>query len=307
MAKRGRKPAATQNRRRRAATQQAPERTQVLQSLVRATSLLNWLAQCPEGTSLSAAAQQTGLPVATAHRILTTLQQERYARFDAERRSWFVGVQAFVTGNAFARRRGLVEIARPRMWALMEETGETVNLAMEDGGEAVYLVQIEGRQGMRVIARPGARVPLHCCAVGKALLAAMPEARVARILGKREMARVTPKMLIDTEALREDLVQCRLRGYAIDNYEHSPGVQSVAAVIYNEYAEPFGAISVSGPALRISDQRIPLLGTLVREAAFSITAALGGQTRQCFDDFTTIGPVRSDTNQPTRFALALAS
>ena len=121
------------------------------------------------------------------------------------------------------------------------------------------------------------------------------------------MARLTPKMLIDSEALREDLVQCRLRGYAIDNYEHPPGVHSVAAVIYNEYAEPFGAISVSGPPLRISDQRIPLLGTLVREAAFSITAALGGQTRQYFDDFTTIGPVRSDTNQPTRFALALAS
>jgi IclR family acetate operon transcriptional repressor len=300
MAKRGRKPAAALTRRRQAVTQQAPDRTQVLQSLVRATSLLNWLAQCPEGTSLSVAAQQTGLPVATAHRILTTLQQERYAWFDAERRSWFVGVQAFVTGNAFARHRGLIEMARPRMWALMEEAGETVNLAIEDGGEAVYLVQIEGRQGMRVIARSGARVSLHCSAVGKVLLSAMPEERVRRIFATRAMARLTPNTLIEFEALHEDLLQCRRRGYAIDNQEHLFGVKCVASVIYNEYAEPFGAISVSGPALRISDQRVPLLGRLVREAAFSITAALGGQTSHCFDDFTVIGrAVGSDPNRPT--------
>jgi IclR family acetate operon transcriptional repressor len=300
MAKRGRKPAAALTRRRQAVTQQAPDRTQVLQSLVRATSLLNWLAQCPEGTSLSVAAQQTGLPVATAHRILTTLQQERYAWFDAERRSWFVGVQAFVTGNAFARHRGLIEMARPRMWALMEEAGETVNLAIEDGGGAVYLVQIEGRQGMRVIARSGARVSLHCSAVGKVLLSAMPEERVRRIFATRAMARLTPNTLIEFKALHEDLLQCRRRGYAIDNQEHLFGVKCVASVIYNEYAEPFGAISVSGPALRISDQRVPLLGRLVREAAFSITAALGGQTSHCFDDFTVIGrAVGSDPNRPT--------
>jgi IclR family acetate operon transcriptional repressor len=285
-----------------------PDRTQVVQSLVRATSLLNWLAQCPEGTSLSIAAQQTGLPVATAHRILTTLQQERYARFDAERRSWFVGVQAFVTGNAFARHHGLVEMARPRMWALMEEIGETVDLATEDGGEALYLVQIEGRQGMRVIARPGARVPLHCSAIGKALLSAMTEERVTRILTKRVKTRLTPKTLIELEALQEDLRQCRRRGYAIDDQEHSFGVKSVASVIYNEYAEPFGAISVSGPALRIPDQRVPLLGTLVREAAFSITAALGGQTSLRFDDLAAIGrAVQSDANRPTLSALAMAS
>ena len=308
MAKRGRKPTTTLSRRRQALTRQTPDRTQVLQSLVRATSLLNWLAQCPEGTSLSIAAQQTGLPVATAHRILTTLQQERYARFDAERRSWFVGVQAFVTGNAFARHRGLVEMARPRMWALMEEIGETVDLATEDGGEALYLVQIEGRQGMRVIARSGARVSLHCSAVGKVLLSAMPEERVRRIFATRAMARLTPKTLIGFEALHEDLLQCRRQGYAIDNHEHSVGIKCVASVIYNEYAEPFGAISISGPALRISDQRVPLLGTLVREAAFSITTALGGQTSHRFDDLAAIGrAVQSDANRPTLSALAMAS
>jgi IclR family acetate operon transcriptional repressor len=159
-----------------------------------------------------------------------------------------------------------------------------------------------------VIARPGSRVPLHCSAVGKALLTAMPEERVRRIFATRTMARLTPKALIEFNTLHEDLLQCRRRGYAVDNQEHSVGVKCVASVIYNEYAEPFGAISVSGPALRFSDQRAPLLGTLVREAASSITAALGGQTRQHFEDFTAIGrAVGSDPNRPTLSALAMAS
>jgi IclR family acetate operon transcriptional repressor len=135
----------------------------------------------------------------------------------------------------------------------------------------------------------------------------MPEERITTILARHEMARVTPKTLVESDALHQDLLQCRQRGYAIDNQEHSFSVKSVASAIYNEYAEPFGAISVSGPALRISDQRVPLLGRLVREAAFSITAALGGQTRQRFDDFTAIGRVvESDANRTTRSALPFA-
>jgi IclR family acetate operon transcriptional repressor len=124
----------------------------------------------------------------------------------------------------------------------------------------------------------------------------MPEERVRRIFATRAMARVTFKTLIESEALYEDLLQCRRRGYAIDNQEYSFGVKCVASVIYNEYAEPFGAISVSGPALRFSDQRVPLLGRLVREAAFSITAALGGQTSQFFDNFTGIDRAPGETN-----------
>lgn len=157
-----------------------------VQSLVRALTLLNSIAESPEdGASLSELAQQVGLPSSTAHRLLTTLEQERYVTFNHERRVWTVGVQAFVTGCAFTKTRSLVGLARRHMRHLMEESGETVNLAVEDEGEAVYLSQVECRQMMRVFARPGTRVPLHCSAVGKAILSAVTDKTLTKILQQR--------------------------------------------------------------------------------------------------------------------------
>ena len=110
-------------------------------------------------------AQQVGLPASTAHRLLLTLEQERYVRFQNDGRLWSIGVQAFVTGCAFIKTRSLIGLARPHLRRLMDDSGETVNLAVEDNGEMVYLAQVECRELMRVFARPGMRVPAHCSAV----------------------------------------------------------------------------------------------------------------------------------------------
>jgi len=252
------------------------ERSDQVQSLVRALSLLNRLAAADDGVSLTEVAQQVGLSPSTAHRLLTTLEQERYVRFDAERRLWSVGVQAFASGNAFLKTRNLVATARPHMRALMEESEETVNLAVEDQFEAIYLTQVECRQMMRAFARPGARVPLHCSSVGKALLSAMPDGDLARVLHRQGLPRVTVKTISTTIALREDLGRARERGYAIDDEEHAVGLRCVAAVIFNESADPVAAVSLSGPMARIPDERIALLGDLVRRKADAITAQLGG-------------------------------
>ena len=247
-----------------------------VQSLVRALTIVNRLAEAVDGISLTEVARQVGLSSSTAHRLLTTLEQERYVHFDAERRLWRVGVQAFVVGNAFLRTRSLVGTARPHMRMLMEESGETVNLAVEDQGEAIYLAQVECHQMMRVFARPGGRVPLHCSSVGKALLATMTDRELGRILHSRGLARLTVKTINTTTALKEDLARSRLRGYAVDDEEHAVGLRCVAAVVCNENAEALAAISVSGPMARISDDRIELLGELVHRYADAITASLGG-------------------------------
>ena len=128
-----------------------------VQSLLRALSLFRALAESADGMSLSDVAQIAGLAPSTAHRLLTTLQQERFVRFEPQAGVWQVGVQAFVTGNAFLRTRDVVQVARPYQRRLMEESGETVNLYVEDEGEVVCMSQVECRQLMRAIARPGGR------------------------------------------------------------------------------------------------------------------------------------------------------
>ena len=254
----------------------AADRSDQVQSLVRALTIVNRLADSDEGVSLTEVAQQVGLSASTAHRLLTTLEQERYVHYDPERRLWSVGVQAFMTGNAFLKTRALVTLARPHMRALMEASEETVNLAVEDQGAAVYLAQVECRQMMRAFARPGGRVPLHCSSVGKALLSAMPESRLSKILHRQGLPRVTVKTLNTTMALREDLERSRHRGYAIDDEEHAVGLRCIAAVVFDETSSPVAAVSVSGPMARISDDRIPSLAETVRLKADAITLQFGG-------------------------------
>ncbi len=253
------------------------ERSDQVQSLVRALSIVNRLADAEEGATLTDMAQQVGLSPSTAHRLLTTLQQERYVQFDAERRLWSVGVQAFVAGSGFIRSRSLVGVARPLMRRLMEESGETVNLAEEDEGYAVYLAQVECRQMMRAFARPGARVPLHCSSVGKALLTAMGERELSRILHRRGLPKLTVKTRHTPAALRQDLALSRARGYAVDDEEHAVGLRCVAALVHDEAEQAVAAVSVLGPMARITDERIAELGSLVRRTADAVTAGLGGR------------------------------
>jgi IclR family transcriptional regulator, acetate operon repressor len=248
-----------------------------VQSLVRALRLLNHVSEADDGISLTDVAHAVGLPPSTAHRLLSTLQQEGYVRFDHERIRWLVGVRAFVTGNAFLKTRDLVRIARPYMRHLMEESGETVNLAVEDSGQVVYLSQVECRQMMRALASPGARVPLHCSAVGKALLASMAEPRQIALLNKQALTRLSTKTIVTRQALAKELARTAQRGYAIDDEEHAVGLRCVAAVICDEVGEPTAALSLSGPMARIPDDRLPELGLLVRRAADKVTRDFGGK------------------------------
>jgi len=270
---------ATRNRRKNTAPPRAAdERGGQVQSLVRALNVLNAIAEADSGVTLTDVAQKVGLPPSTAHRLLTTLQQEQYVHFDPERTLWSVGFQAFVVGNAFINIRNLVQIARPHMQDLMEESGETVNLAVEDKGEAVFLAQVECRQFMRALASPGARVGLHCSGLGKALLAAMPEARLSRILHRKGLPKLTKKTVDRPADLRRELALTVQRGYAIDDEEHSVGLRCVAADIRDETGTAIAAVSISGPAARIPDGQLAVLGDMVRRTADAITREFGGGT-----------------------------
>jgi IclR family acetate operon transcriptional repressor len=247
-----------------------------VQSLIRALTLLNRIAESSDdGATLTDLAQQVGLPASTAHRLLTTLEQERYIRFNNEGRLWSVGVQAFVVGCTFTKTRTLAGVARPHMRHLMEDGGETVNLAVEDEGEAVYLSQVECRQMMRAFARPGSRVPLHCSAVGKAILSGTSDKRLSKILHQRGMPRLTVKTITSPSALRADLERVRACGYAIDDEEHAVGLRCIAAPIFDETGDVVGAVSASGPMARIGDDRMAQLGALVLEASRAISADMG--------------------------------
>lgn len=253
------------------------ERSGQVQSLARALSILNTLAESAGGMTLTDLAHTIGLAPSTAHRLLTTLQQERFVRFEPVGGVWQIGVQAFIVGSGFLRARDLVATARPYMQRLMEESGETVNLAVEDRGLVVYLAQVECQEMMRAFARPGARVPMHSSGVGKALMSSMPASKVEKIIDRRGMDKKTDKTIDSLPELLTHVADIRRRGYSIDDEEQAIGLRCVASVIHDEFGEPCGALSLSGPMARLVDNRIAELGSLVAKTAAEITAEWGGR------------------------------
>src|SRR6202008_447820 len=113
--------------------------------------------------------------------------------------------------------------------------------------------------------------------IGKAVLAHLEPERVGAILRSAGLERFTENTLSDIPALARDLVAIKLRGWSVDDEERHPGIRCVAAAIFNEFGEPIGGVSVSGPTARVTPERVGELGPLVNAAAREITGMIGGR------------------------------
>lgn len=259
------------------AAKDAAGRAGQVRAITRAISVMRALSESPEGLSLSETAAQAGLAASTAHRILTTLESERFVRFDSATGCWHVGVAAFTVGAAFARTRDVIVMARPYMRRLMESTGETANIFLESGGEIVCMGQVESRHAMRALTRVGGRVKMHWSAGGKAMLANMRPEHVRLILDEHGLPGATSKTLTDAGALATELEKVRDAGVAVDDEEHAEGLRCVACAVLNESGAPVAAISVSGPKSRISDERLGQLRDAVKRIVGEVTREYGGR------------------------------
>ncbi len=248
-----------------------------VQSVDRALLLLEALGEDEEGYRLTDLSIRTGLSPSTAHRLLTTLEKRRFVEFDHSDATWHVGRQSFAIGSAFVRRRNFVAPALPFLRRMRDLTHETANLGVVDDGEVVVLTQIESREIMRAITRVGGRAPMVTSGIGKAILATYSDEDVAAIIQRYGMRRLTPKSVVRAGELREALEGVRRDGYALDDEEFLTGLRCVASVVYNDQGEALAAISVSGLAARVPQERVPELGRLVRETARELTLALGGR------------------------------
>ena len=237
--------------------------------------MLAELAATDGGATLTTLAARCGLPAPTVHRLLATFEAAGYVQ-SGTNGEWLVGLAAFQVGSAFLHHRNLVVHVFPYLKHLMEQSGETANLAVMDTGEAVFVEQVQCRELMRMSAKLGARAPLHASGVGKAMLAAMDERAAAALLGRHGLARFTPRTFTARDALAGELAATRARGYAVDDEEHALGLRCVAAALRDEQGEVWAALSLAGPTSRLTLERVPNLGGLVREIAHEVTRALGG-------------------------------
>jgi IclR family acetate operon transcriptional repressor len=249
--------------------------TQTMQALDRALGVLHALAR-QERASLTDLSLSLGIPTATTHRILTTLQKHRFAELDEGTQDWMVGIEAYRTGASFLKRMNLSEISRPVMRALMQATGETANLAIRDGAEVVFIGQVETPNPIRAFFNPGTRTPMHASGTGKAILATLPEPRLRAMIQSAGLPAFTDHTLSTPVELFADLDLTRARGWSFDREERHLGMACIGAAIFDVQGEALGGVSISGPSARFDARSIPNYGRQVAAAAAEITRALGG-------------------------------
>ncbi|WP_323767016.1 HTH-type transcriptional regulator BhcR [Marinovum sp.] len=250
-----------------------------IKSLDRAMEVFEYLSEGP-GKALTALAGETGQSPATVYRILVTLEGRGLVEFDAEAQTWHIGPRAFVIGARFLRRTSLVDRARPILRRLMEATGETANLGIEQEGAVLFLSQVETHASIRAFFPPGTLSPMHSSGIGKALLAQMDAARLARWMGSVTPEAFTAHTITGQAALAAELAEIRARGYAIDNEERNLGMRCIAAPVCDMNGEAIAGISVSGPTSRVSSAEVARLSRAVIAAARELTQAIGGVLRE---------------------------
>jgi len=175
----------------------------------------------------------------------------------------------------------LTEIARPHLERLMQETRESVNLAIPDGDYVVYLQQVQSDYSMlQLFTKPGARVPLYCTGVGKAFLSRWTDDDVRAYLARTEMRAGTAKTLVDPDRILEELARIRMQGFSVDNEEMEEGVRCVAALVFNHKGETEAAVSISGAAMRISLEQVRAYARSVQNCALAVSRELGFRTQE---------------------------
>lgn len=249
-------------------------------TVVKAMHVLNALTelteQDPQGASVSEITRVSGEHASSVCKHLAAFEQYGLVEQDAVTGRYRIGYFALKLSNALLKRMNIREIAYPFLRRLADQTGETTHLVVQSGLRVVYIDKVESSRTIRIHSDVGTANPMYCTGVGKALLAYSPETVIRQVINEG-LKPYTKYTLTTEEALREDLEKTRIRGYSIDYEEHEADLRCVGAPVFNHLGEVAASISIAGPKWRMSDDRLPELGALVRETALEITRKLGGE------------------------------
>ena len=251
-----------------------------IQSVDRAVSLLEAIAEAGGESTLTELSHRTQLNISTCHHLLSTLVARGYVAKVPVRRSYALGARILYLSNACLRQVDLPARAAPFIEKINERTGETVHLAVLQGDAMMKVAKRESRHPVRVdTGTLGKTDAAHATATGKAMLAWLPEDDMRRVLSNG-LPRFTPKTICEWPSLIEALRHVRRNGYAVDDEEYQPGVICIGAAIRDHNGAVVGAISASTPTMRANDEHLSLVREQVCSAVRALSAELGGPGTQ---------------------------
>ncbi|MFG3496676.1 IclR family transcriptional regulator [Streptomyces sp. NPDC047886] len=216
------------------------------------------------------------LPRTTVHELITTLAARSYLVPVPEHPGRYrLGVRTHQLGSRYAEQLDLAAEGRRVAQEVAETCDETVHVAILEDLDVIYIAKVDSTHAVRMVSAAGRRLPAHCTAVGKMLLASLAEDELDLRTDGRELAAMTPKSLTDPEELRTALAAVRERGIAIEHQESNPDVSCVAAPVRDGTGQVVAALSISVPMIRWSEEREAELAELAAKGADDLSTSLG--------------------------------
>jgi len=253
----------------------SPSKRRISPSVDRALSVLLLLADHPDGMGVSEISRRLGVAKSSLHVVLSTMEQRGFIVKDPGTKRYTLGPQLLVLGSAYARQINLLTDFQPLAAKLAEDCGETVQLAILRGRNILYLGKQEGTQPVRLACQVGGQLPAHATALGKSLLAGLPEEAVDELYAGVSLEKRTSQTIDNLDDLKRDLAAVRARGYAVDRGETLEDLRCVAAPVYDAQGSVVAAVSVSVPITRMDDERESRLAQKVTGLAQELSRRLG--------------------------------
>jgi IclR family acetate operon transcriptional repressor len=243
-------------------------------TVAKAIGILDILASKADvGVSLAELSSLIDMPKSSTHRYLVTLQELGLAERKNDDR-FTLGIKVIELAGSFLVKSDIRNESQAVMDDLADKTGETIHLAVPFGTEVVYIAKVESKHALGMFSHIGAHLPMHCTALGKAILA-FSDQKLQHLVLSQPMALLTPNSITSPKALIKELDRVRSHGYAVDNEENEVGILCVGAPIFDYTNTPIAAISISVPRERMIPERYTILGPLVREAAQMVSRRKG--------------------------------
>ena len=247
----------------------------LVQSVDRTLTILEVLSDYSDGLGITEISERVNLHKSTVYRLLSTLTYKGYVVQDEESSKYKITFKLFELGSKKVDKLDLLKSSKPYTKMLMESVNEVVHLIIREDNEIVYIDKVEANNTISMKSRIGNRAPLYCTATGKAMLAFLPEEEVLKIWKSSKIIRLTENTITDFILYKKELQEIKKIGYAIDDEENEMGVKCVGAPILNIKGDVAGAISVSGPIHRITEDKMDFISKEVIKYANMISEEIG--------------------------------
>lgn len=240
-----------------------------VQTLARGLKIIDLLADTEGGLTASELIEHLGIDKSGISRLMGTLVKYRFVDRDNETRRYYLGSHVHELGDRAGQHSALRDLVQPYLAQLTAQSNENAHVAVYSSSQALTIADQPSTEPLRVVSEVGRRMPLHCSAVGKCLLA------FAGISLPTAFPRFTENTIVDEQLLKKALEEIRHQGYAIDDEELTSGVRGLAVPLRNREGRTIATIGLSGPSVRLTSESIPQLIVNLQEVAANISTKLG--------------------------------